>query len=75
MNDLSPKRTDKFRAYRARKRAQGLREIRLWVPDFRNPEVRARIEREAEAIRNSAGEKEALRWIEAVAADSWKDID
>jgi hypothetical protein len=37
MNDLSPKRHDKFRAYRARKKAAGLREIRLWVPDVNAP--------------------------------------
>ena len=31
--------------YRAAKRAQGLRLRQIWVPDLRDPEVRAEIER------------------------------
>ena len=69
MNDASPSRQSKFARYRARKKAQGLREIRMWVPDLRNPEVRARLMRDAEMLRRSPAEKDALDFIEAVIAD------
>ena len=36
--------------YRAAKRAQGLRLKQFWVPDLRDPEVRAEIERSAALI-------------------------
>jgi Protein of unknown function (DUF3018) len=36
--------------HRAAKKAQGLRLIQRWVPDVRNPEVRARLRREVEEI-------------------------
>jgi Protein of unknown function (DUF3018) len=36
--------------FRAAKRAQGLRLKQIWVPDLRDPEVRARIAREVEEI-------------------------
>jgi hypothetical protein len=73
MNDLSPKRTDKFRAYRARKKAAGLREVRMWVPDIRNPEFLAQLKRDAEALRGRPEEEEALNFIETVMADTMKD--
>ncbi len=69
VNDLSPARTDKFRRYRARKKAEGLREVRMWVPDLRNPDVRARLQREAEALAGAKSEQDALDWIEQVMAD------
>jgi hypothetical protein len=66
MNDLSPKRTDKFRAYRARKKAAGLREIRMWVPDTRTKEFWEKSVRAAEALRNHPSEEETMRWIETL---------
>jgi hypothetical protein len=36
-----------MRARRERLRAQGLRPVQHWVPDLRNPRVRAAIQREA----------------------------
>ena len=67
--------TDKFRRYRAKKKAQGLREVRLWVPDLRNPEVRARILAEGAALRDTPGEKEAIEWLDAAVEENWKDLD
>jgi hypothetical protein len=52
MTDLSPKRHDKFRAYRARKKAAGLREIRRWVPDVRTREFWEASVRCAEILKN-----------------------
>lgn len=69
MNDESPARHDKFRAYRARKKAVGLREIRMWAPDLRNPELLARLDRECRGLRASKSEREALNFIEGAVAD------
>jgi Protein of unknown function (DUF3018) len=69
MNDLSPKRQDKFRAYRARKKAAGLREVRLWVPDTTSAEFREASKRESNALLRSASDEETMRWIEALHAE------
>ena len=64
MNDLSPKRQDKFHAYRARKKAAGLREIRMWVPDVNTKEFWEASVREAEALRNHPSEDDTMRWLD-----------
>lgn len=69
MNDLSPERPDKFRAYRARKKAAGLREIRLWVPDVHAPGFWEQSVREAELLKNHPSEEETSQWIEALIAE------
>jgi hypothetical protein len=69
MNDSSPVRQDKFRRFRARKKAQGLREVRMWVPDVRSPEFQARLKEQMEAINASQSEREVMDWIEEVIAD------
>jgi hypothetical protein len=50
---------------RDRRRALGLRELRLVLPDARSPSVRQRLALEV-ALLGRAGENEALDWIEAV---------
>lgn len=69
MNDATPGRHDKFSAYRARKKAAGLREIRMWVADLRNPEILGQLERDCRALRGSKSEKEALAFIEGAITD------
>lgn len=50
---------------RERRRARGLRELRLVVPDPRSPAVRIRVAQQvARLVRRN--EEEALDWIEAV---------
>lgn len=66
MTDLSPKRHDKFRAYRAKKKAAGLREVRMWVPDMRTQEFWEQSVRCAEALKNAPEEAETTRFIEAL---------
>jgi hypothetical protein len=69
MNDLTPKRQDKFRAYRARKKAAGLREVRLWLPDVRSKEFREQAKRCAAALRDHPSEDDTMQWIEALQAE------
>ena len=56
---------DRMRAMRERRRARGLRELRLIVPDARSNAVRRRVAK-AVARLDRASELDALRWIEAV---------
>ena len=57
---------ERMRSARARRRAEGKREVRLVVPDTRTKEVSQRIE-QAVAGLNQTHESNALAWIEAVA--------
>jgi Protein of unknown function (DUF3018) len=57
---------ERMKAMRARRRARGLKELRLIVPDARSKTVRQRVARQVAALDRSR-ELEALKWIEAVA--------
>jgi hypothetical protein len=57
--------SERMKAMRERRRAQGMRELRLIVPDARSPIVRRRIARQVSKLDPSA-ELEVMRWIEAV---------
>ncbi len=57
---------DRMRAMRERRRARGLRELRLLVPDARSKAVRRRVAKQVEKL-DRASELDAMRWIEAVA--------
>jgi hypothetical protein len=59
------KASERMKAMRERRRAQGTRELRLVVPDARSPVVRRRIARRVAKLALSA-ERAAMRWIEAV---------
>ena len=54
-----------MRAMRERRRAQGLRELRLVVPDPHARSVLRRVATEVASL-DRAAEQEAMRWIEAV---------
>ncbi len=56
---------ERMKAMRERRRARGLRELRLVVPDARSKIVRRRVARQVAGL-DRARELEALRWIEAV---------
>lgn len=56
---------ERMKAMRQRRRARGLRELRLVVPDARSKLVQRRIARQSAGL-DRACELEALRWIEAV---------
>lgn len=75
MNDLNPQRTDKFRTYRARKKAAGLREVRMWVPDVSAPEFQQALDAQIERINASEDEREVMIFCEAHAAEVWESLD
>jgi len=56
---------DRMKAMRERRRARGLRELRLVVPDARSKQVRRRVAKQVAAL-DREGELDAMRWIEAV---------
>ena len=56
----------RMKAMRERRRARGLKELRLVVPDPRSRTVRRRVARQVAAL-DPSRELEALKWIEAVA--------
>jgi len=57
---------------RDRRRTQGLRELRLVLPDARSPSVRQRVAIEVARLRRAC-EDEALSWIEA--ASEFDELD
>jgi hypothetical protein len=57
--------SQRMKAMRERRRAKGLREVRLVVPDARDPAVCARVAEEVRNL-NPQHEAEEMRWIEAV---------
>ena len=54
-----------MKAMRERRRARGLRELRLVVPDARSKMVRHRVSNEVASL-DFAREIDAMRWVEAV---------
>lgn len=59
---------DRFQRYRVVRRTKGLRQLRLWVADPRQPAFRAEARRQAALLHGAPEEAEALAFIE-VAAD------
>lgn len=56
---------ERMKLMRARRQRQGLRELRLFVPDARSEVVRNRIAAQIAKL-NPDSERDALLWIEAV---------
>ena len=56
---------ERMKRMRARRRGQGLRELRLVVPDARSESVRERIAGQVAKL-SPDNERDALLWIEAV---------
>ena len=54
-----------FETRRERRRARGLRELRLVVADARSRAVRRRVAKQVAGL-NSDRERDALQWIESV---------
>lgn len=65
---------ERMRSMRVRQRTNGLREVRLMVPDARSSDVRLRV-RAAVAALNSAAEQDALAWLEIVSEFDTTEAD
>jgi hypothetical protein len=57
---------ERMAARRKRLRAQGLRPVQHWVPDLRDPKVRADLRRQAKLMAQHSENAEIDAWIEAV---------
>jgi hypothetical protein len=56
---------ERMRTMRQRRRARGLREVRLVIPDPRSRAVRQRVAKQLATL-DPTGERDALNWIESV---------
>jgi Protein of unknown function (DUF3018) len=57
--------TERMKAMRERRRARGLRELRLIVPDARSKAVRKRVAKQVAGL-DPSQESETSRWAESV---------
>ncbi|WP_375391374.1 antitoxin MazE-like protein [uncultured Sphingomonas sp.] len=71
----APPRRDKFKAYRARKKAAGLRELRFWVPDIGAPHFQRELDAQIERINAAEDERDVLIFCELAAAEVWAAPD
>ena len=55
---------NRFQRFRARRKAQGMKELRLWVPDPDRPGFAADVERQVALLRKAPEERDALEFIE-----------
>ena len=64
---------ERMSARRKRLRAQGLRPVQHWVPDVRDPRVRADLLRQGRLLARHPENDEIDAWIEAVSDTSgWR---
>lgn len=61
----------RMQARRRRLQAQGLRPVQHWVPDLRNPRVRADLRRQARLLRQHPENSVIDDWIEQ--AYDWRE--
>lgn len=58
---------NRFQRFRARRKAQGMKELRLWVPDPAQPGFAAEVKRQVDLLREAPEEQETLEFIETAA--------
>jgi len=61
----------RFQRFRARRKAQGMKELRLWVPDTRRPGFAKEMMRQLALIEESPEDGDTLTFIEHAA--DWSD--
>jgi hypothetical protein len=73
-NKVAPKTArQRMAARRERLRAQGLRPVQFWVPDLRDPKVRADLRRQGRLLARHPENDAINDWIEAnVDWNDWK---
>jgi hypothetical protein len=60
---------------RRRKRAQGLRQVTLWVPDWDDPELLRRLKEDAKLLRDHPSTREGDEFVEAALRDLAAELD
>ncbi len=55
----------KFQRYRQGKRHQGMKMLRIWVPDLSRPDFASEAKRQGELLRGRPEETDALDFIES----------
>ena len=58
---------ERHRAYRDRLKAQGMRQVVLWVPDTRRPGFADEMRRQLALVEGSTEDRQTLDFIEAAA--------
>lgn len=58
---------NKFKRYRKRLKAKGLRQIHLWVPDTKQPGFADELRRQVASLKGAPEEQEVLDFIEETA--------
>jgi hypothetical protein len=65
---------NKFARYRERKRAQGLKLMRMWVLDTNAPGFHEEVNRQLAILRNAPEQEETLDFFEAIEReDGWPE--
>jgi len=67
----TPQSPEKFRRYRNRLKARGLRQIQLWVPDTSRPGFIDELRRQVGVVESADEDREALDFVER--AGTWED--
>ncbi len=61
----------RFQRFRARRKAQGMKELRLWVPDTKRPGFAKKMKNQLALIEGTAVDRDTLAFIEHAA--DWND--
>ncbi|MEA3292525.1 MAG: antitoxin MazE-like protein [Pseudomonadota bacterium] len=62
---------NRFKRFRDRRKAQGMKELRMWVFDPQAHEIKREARRQSLSLRNDSAEAETMDFIEAVS--DWGD--
>jgi hypothetical protein len=63
----------RVKAYRARQKAKGLREVTHWVIDTTTSEFKAEAKRQCEALAKSKFAAEDQAFVDAISEDIWNE--
>ncbi len=73
--NLHAARPDKYRRYRERKKAAGLKQVRVWALDPDAPGFRERLTADQARIKDSESERATIAFIEAMRTDDLSGDD
>jgi len=62
---------NRFQRFRARRKAQGMKELRLWVPDTKRPGFTQEMKRQLTLVEKTSEDQDTLAFIEHAA--DWSD--